>query len=165
MQEIEALLDYLKRHKLYLTTAESCTAGMVVALLAKHPGSGECLDSGHVVYSPAAKKRLLGVSQEILDRFNLTSEEVARAMASGALNGSPANVAVATTGVAGPDPQGQIPAGTLCFAWAFRLADGSIHLFSSTEHFVGERSRILDEAAHFALLRLPQWHAQLLDEG
>ena len=112
MQEIEALLDYLKRHKLYLTTAESCTAGMVVALLAKHPGSGECLDSGHVVYSPAAKKRLLGVSQHTLDNFNLTSEEVARAMAKGALDGSPANVAVATTGVAGPGPQGEIPAGT-----------------------------------------------------
>ncbi len=165
MQEIEALLDYLKRHKLYLTTAESCTAGLVVALLAKHPGSGECLDSGHVVYSPAAKKRLLGVSQEILDRFNLTSEEVARAMASGALNGSPANVAVATTGVAGPEPQGEIAPGTLCFAWAFRLADGSTRLFSSTEQFAGDRSRILDEAARFALLRLPERHAQLLAEG
>ncbi|UQY35474.1 CinA family protein [Pseudomonas fulva] len=165
MQEIEALLDYLKRHKLYLTTAESCTAGLVVALLAKHPGSGECLDSGHVVYSPAAKKRLLGVSQEILDRFNLTSEEVARAMASGALNGSPANVAVATTGVAGPEPQGEIAPGTLCFAWAFRLADGSTRLFSSTEQFAGDRSRILDEAARFALLRLPERHAQFLAEG
>ncbi len=165
MQDIEALLDYLKRHKLYLTTAESCTAGMVVALLAKHPGSGECLDSGHVVYSPAAKKRLLGVSQHTLGNFNLTSEEVARAMAKGALDGSPANVAVATTGVAGPDPQGDIPAGTLCFAWAFRLADGSIQLYSSTEHFAGERSRILDEAARFALLRLPDRHAQLLGEA
>ncbi|MDQ7985992.1 CinA family protein [Pseudomonas sp. G34] len=165
MQEIEALLDYLKRHKLYLTTAESCTAGMVVALLAKHPGSGECLDSGHVVYSPAAKKRLLGVSQELLDSFNLTSEEVVRAMASGALNGSPANVAVATTGVAGPEPQGEIAPGTLCFAWAFRLADGSTRLFSCTEHFTGDRSRILDEAARFALLRLPERHAQLLDEA
>nr|WP_288466455.1 CinA family protein [uncultured Pseudomonas sp.] len=165
MQDIEALLDYLKRHKLYLTTAESCTAGMVVALLAKYPGSGECLDSGHVVYSPAAKKRLLGVSQHTLDNFNLTSEEVARAMAKGALDGSTANVAVATTGVAGPDPQGDIPAGTLCFAWAFRLADGSMQLYSSTEHFAGDRSRILDEAARFALLRLPERHAQLLGEA
>lgn len=165
MQEIEGLLAYLKRHKLYLTTAESCTAGMVVALLAKHPGSGECLDSGHVVYSPAAKKRLLGVSQHTLDNFNLTSEEVARAMANGALEGSPANVAVATTGVAGPEPQGEIPAGTLCFAWAFRQPDGTIRLFSSTEHFTGDRSRILDDAARFALLRLPERHAQLLAES
>ena len=164
MHDIETLLDYLKQHKLYLTTAESCTAGMIVALLAKHPGSGECLDSGLVVYSPAAKKRLLGVSQETLDNFNLTSEEVTREMASGALNGSPANVAVATTGVAGPDAQGEIAPGTLCFAWAFRTQDGVIRLFSSTEHFTGDRSQVLDDAARFALLRLPHWHAQLLAE-
>ncbi|SHL69500.1 CinA family protein [Phytopseudomonas punonensis] len=165
MRDIETLLDYLKQHKLYLTTAESCTAGMIVALLAKHPGSGECLDSGHVVYSPAAKKRLLGVSQQTLDTFNLTSEEVACEMATGALNGSPANVAVASTGVAGPDAQGEIAPGTLCFAWAFRTVGGSIRLFSSTERFAGDRARVLEEAARFALLRLPDWHAQLIDEG
>lgn len=165
MHDIETLLDYLRQHTLYLTTAESCTAGMIVALLAKIPGSGECLDSGHVVYSPAAKKRLLGVSQETLDAFNLTSEEVAREMASGALNGSPANVAVATTGVAGPDAQGDIPPGTLCFAWAFRSDTGAVRLFSSTEHFEGDRSQVLDDAARFALLRLPHWHAQLLAQG
>ncbi|UUD65021.1 CinA family protein [Pseudomonas seleniipraecipitans] len=165
MHSIEALLDYLRQHKLYLTTAESCTAGMIVALLAKIPGSGECLDSGHVVYSPAAKKRLLGVRQETLDTFNLTSEEIAREMASGALNGSPANVAVATTGVAGPDGQDDIPPGTLCFAWAFRSESGEMHLYSSTEHFAGDRSQVLDDAAEFALLRLPHWHAQHLAEG
>ena len=55
-------LDYLKAHKLVLTTAESCTAGAMVALLAAVPGTGEVLESGYVVYSPSAKKRLLGVS-------------------------------------------------------------------------------------------------------
>lgn len=165
MHSIEALLDYLREHTLYLTTAESCTAGMIVAVLAKIPGSGECLESGHVVYSPAAKKRLLGVRQETLDAFNLTSEEIARAMASGALQGSPANVAVATTGVAGPDAQGDIAPGTVCFAWAFRRGSGAIELYSSTEHFEGGRSQVLDDAAHFALLRLPHWHAQLVAQG
>lgn len=162
MGEIESLLDYLKLHRLYLTTAESCTAGMIVALLARHPGSGKCLDSGHVVYSPAAKKRLLGVSQETLDIYNLTSEEVAREMALGALDGSPANVAISSTGVAGPEAQGAIAPGTLCFCWAFRTQAGAIRLFSSTEHFTGDRCQVLDDAARFALLRLPHWHAQLL---
>lgn len=54
-------LDYLKSHKLVLTTAESCTAGAMVALLAALPGTGEVLESGYVVYSPSAKKRLLGM--------------------------------------------------------------------------------------------------------
>ncbi|TBV07865.1 CinA family protein [Phytopseudomonas dryadis] len=161
MQAIQQLLDYLKREHLLLATAESCTAGMIVALLAECPSSGECLDAGHVVYSPAAKKRLLGVSQETLDTFNLTSEEIAREMAIGALRDSPANVAIATTGIAGPEAHDGIEPGTVCFAWAFRHA-GRLQLFSSTERFLGDRPRVLREASRHALLRVPHWHTQLL---
>lgn len=57
---VVAALDYLRHNALLLTTAESCTAGFMVALLAEIPGTGEVLESGYVVYSPSAKQRLLG---------------------------------------------------------------------------------------------------------
>lgn len=106
-----ATLGYLKNNKLVLSTAESCTAGCLVALLAAIPGTGEVLESGYVVYSPSAKKRLLGVSAETIERYGLTSEAVAREMALGALRDSDANVVIATTGVAGPAPESGIPPG------------------------------------------------------
>ena len=112
-------LFYLRTHNLVLTTAESCTAGAMVSLLAAVPGTGEVLESGYVVYSPSAKRRLLGVSQQTIERYGLTSEAVAWEMALGALKDSDATVAIASTGVAGPEPQDGIAPGTVCFAWAF----------------------------------------------
>lgn len=99
MNKIKAVLSYLKENHLILTTAESCTAGQIIHLLAKIPGSGECLDAGFVVYSENAKKRILNVKQNTIDDYTLTSEEVAREMAQGALKHSLANVVVATTGL------------------------------------------------------------------
>ncbi len=91
----------------------------MVALLAAFPGTGEVLESGYVLYSPSAKKRLLGVSAQTIERYGLTSEPVAWEMALGALKDSDANVVIATTGVAGPDPASGVLPGTLGFAWAF----------------------------------------------
>lgn len=114
-----ATIDYLKQHRLLLTTAESCTAGKIITLLSQVEGSGACIECGYVVYSEEAKQRLLGVSAYTIKTFNLTSCEVAREMAQGALRDSPAQVAVATTGLLGPDSIDGIPPGTVCFAWAF----------------------------------------------
>jgi PncC family amidohydrolase len=116
----EDTVDYLRGRLLILTTAESCTAGKIVTLLSEVEGSGELIESGYVVYSPQAKQRLLHVSPLTIETFNLTSVEVAREMALGALRGSSANVAVATTGILGPDDVDGIPPGTVCFAWAFQ---------------------------------------------
>jgi nicotinamide-nucleotide amidase len=157
MQELQQIIDYLKQHRLLLTTAESCTAGTVIALLSDVPGSGGCLESGYVVYSVEAKQRLLGVPLELIQRCNLTSEEVARAMAEGALRDSTANAAVAVTGVAGPDPMDGIPPGTVCFAWAFAGPRG-LQLFSHTEHFQGDRAQVRKASAEYALQRIPYWH-------
>ena len=96
---VHAALAYLKQNHLLLTTAESCTAGAMVALLAGVPGTGEVLESGYVVYSAHAKQRLLGVDPQTIERFGLTSEAVAWEMARGALRDSQASVAIATTGV------------------------------------------------------------------
>jgi len=102
IEDLEAMVAYLMPNKLYLATAESCTAGLIAAALGSVPGGGKVTESGYVVYSPTAKQRLLGVSLATIDQFGLTSEEVAQEMAKGALEDSEANVAVATTGVAGP---------------------------------------------------------------
>ena len=98
MSVSQSVVEYLRKNDLLLTTAESCTAGKIVTLLAEVPHSGELIESGYVVYSPEAKQRLLNVSPETIERFNLTSCEVAQEMALGALRDSTANVAVATTG-------------------------------------------------------------------
>src|SRR5690606_27436565 len=121
------VVNYLRQNSLILTTAESCTAGLIIALLSDAEGCGSVLECGYVVYSVPAKKRLLNVKQATIDQYNLTSEAVAREMAFGALHDSTANIAVATTGVAGPDPVDGIPAGTICFAWGLQLA-GSMQL-------------------------------------
>ncbi|MBB3101723.1 CinA family protein [Azomonas macrocytogenes] len=157
MSNIETLVHYLKEHHLLLATAESCTAGGIIALLASYPGSGQYLDAGYVVYSPEAKKRLLQVQQATIDQFGLTSEEVTLEMANGALRDSPANVVLATTGVAGPDEIDGIPPGTVCFAWVFTGANG-VRRFSSTEFFHGERMAVIKAASVFALKRIPALH-------
>ena len=151
------LVDYLREHELRLTTAESCTAGQIITLLAEVPGSGSLIESGYVVYSPEAKQRLLGVNPRTIDTFNLTSCQVAEEMALGALRDANANVAVATTGILGPEDMDGIPAGTVCFAWAFSL-NGRQALFSRQERFFGSRSQVQLWAAEYALLQLPHFH-------
>ncbi|MBF8723996.1 CinA family protein [Pseudomonas guariconensis] len=157
---VQDVLDYLKAHELVLTTAESCSAGRMVALLAEHPGLGESLESGYVVYSPKAKQRLLGVSTATIERYGLTSEAVAWEMALGALKDSSANVAIATTGVAGPEGTDGIAPGTLCFAWAF---DGEpIAVFTRSQRFFGDRAEVLRQAALYGLTRLRHYHERWL---
>src|SRR4051812_23857465 len=139
---VKNVLSYLKQQKLVLTTAESCTGGQIIHLLAKIPGSGACLDAGYVVYSIPAKIRVLGVKQKTIAKFNVTSEEVAREMAEGAIKNSAAQVAVATTGIAGPESKDGIPKGTICFAWVFSLNENKI-FYSETKLFHGTRAQIV----------------------
>ncbi len=145
-----ATIDCLKQHRLLLTTAESCTAGKIITLLSQVEGSGACIECGYVVYSEEAKQRLLGVSAYTIKTFNLTSCEVAREMAQGALRDSPAQVAVATTGLLGPDSIDGIPPGTVCFAWVYHL-NGAVKVFSRKERFIGSREQVQVLAAEYAL--------------
>jgi len=164
MNTIEATLDYLKARELQLTTAESCTAGKVVGLLSEIPGSGSCIESGYVVYSPEAKQRLLGVSPDTIERHNLTSEAVAREMAAGALRDSPAQVAIANTGLAGPGGADGIPQGTVCFAWGYRRGDDVV-LYSETRHFSGDREAVQLAAARHSLGAVVPYHQRLERES
>lgn len=161
MDDIERIAEYMREHKLLLVTAESCTAGLIAATLADIPGAGELLDCAFVTYSVQAKQRCLGVKDETLEQYNLTSEPIAREMALGALTRSRANVAISNTGVV-DDTDKDIPAGTQCFAWAFRsisVPEG-IAVFSATRRFDGDRIAIRQQSAQFALGQIPIHHAQ-----
>ena len=87
---------------LLIATAESCTGGLLAGLLTEIPGSSDMVERGFVTYSNAAKTELLGVPADLIARHGAVSEEVARAMAEGALRNTPADVAVSVTGIAGP---------------------------------------------------------------
>lgn len=107
-----------------VAVAESCTGGLVAAALTEVPGSSAVLDRGFVTYSNEAKIQLLGVSEDVIDTFGAVSIAVAWSMAQGALKKSGADVAVAITGVAGPDGGSeQKPVGTVVFARAQRGED------------------------------------------
>ncbi|RYD84764.1 MAG: CinA family protein [Verrucomicrobiaceae bacterium] len=107
-----------ERH-LKLATAESCTGGLVANRLTDVPGSSAVFTHGFVTYANEAKRDVLGVPQELLDTHGAVSEPVARAMADGALRVSGADVAVAVTGIAGPDGgTPEKPVGTVFLAWA-----------------------------------------------
>ncbi|MEM7775087.1 MAG: CinA family protein [Pseudomonadota bacterium] len=99
----EALLAQSRINGWKLATAESCTGGLVSALLTEIPGSSDVFDRGFATYSNDAKSALLGVPADLITQHGAVSEQVARAMAAGALANSQADAAVAITGVAGPD--------------------------------------------------------------
>jgi nicotinamide-nucleotide amidase len=106
---------------LVLATAESCTGGWIAQVVTSLPGSSGWFDSGFVTYSNNAKQRLLNVPAGLFSESGpgAVSEETVRAMAAGALANSDASVAVATSGIAGPDGGSEDkPVGTVWFAWA-----------------------------------------------
>jgi nicotinamide-nucleotide amidase len=98
----EDLVRLLRTRQITLVTAESCTGGLLAALMTEIPGSSHIFERGFVTYSNEAKTELLGVSRETLARHGAVSEETARAMAAGALEKSSATMAVSITGIAGP---------------------------------------------------------------
>ncbi|MFM0394885.1 CinA family protein [Paraburkholderia phytofirmans] len=159
MKTPEAAVSFLSSRGLKLATAESCTAGLIASYLAGVSGSGSCLDVGFISYSPSGKVGFLGVDAATIHDYGLTSEEVAREMAEGALRqeGCCANVAVSNTGVADEVPEGDPPAGTQCFAWSFRTHEEGIVTFSETRRFSGERNDVRSAAALYALSRIEHY--------
>ncbi|HTK02814.1 MAG TPA: nicotinamide-nucleotide amidohydrolase family protein [Bordetella sp.] len=155
MTDIAEIAAFMRERSLTLATVESCTAGLIAATLANIPGAGALLDCAFVVYSPDAKHRCVGVPRSVLEKNNLTSEVVARAMALGAAARTPANIIIANTGIT-EAVDDEIPAGTQCFAWAFKAAsnDAAPVIYTGTRRFTGTRHRIRQAAANHALLQL-----------
>jgi nicotinamide-nucleotide amidase len=128
MNRAAALLDAYREKGLKIATAESCTGGLVAALLTEISGSSAVVERGFVTYSNEAKIELIGVPAELIAAHGAVSEPVARAMAEGALAHSRADVAVGITGVAGPTGgTATKPVGLVHFGLA-RKGAGTIHL-------------------------------------
>ena len=119
VSEAEALLVSARMAGLRIVTAESCTGGLIAALLTEVAGSSDVVDRGYVTYSNAAKSQALGVPSEMIATLGAVSEAVARTMAEGALKASSADLSVAVTGVAGPGGgSAEKPVGLVWFATA-----------------------------------------------
>jgi nicotinamide-nucleotide amidase len=121
LKDTERLVALLRKQNLKVATAESCTGGLVAGAITDIPGASYVFDRGFVVYSNAAKHELLGVARELIATHGAVSAEVARAMAHGALMRSFADIAVAVTGIAGPEGgTAEKPVGLVHFACARR---------------------------------------------
>lgn len=143
---------------LRMVTAESCTAGWVAKAMTDVAGSSQWFECGYVTYSNAAKVRDLGVSRQTLDAHGAVSEQTVREMALGALRVSGADVAIAVSGIAGPD--GGVPGkpvGTVWFAAAFRRGDEPV-VECRRQLFNRDRENVRRCSVEFALelvLQLP----------
>lgn len=98
----DVVVSMLEERDMTISTAESCTGGLLSSMLVNVPGASEVLESGFITYANEAKNRLLGVSQESLERYGAVSEVVAREMAEGCAKTAKANVGISITGIAGP---------------------------------------------------------------
>ena len=134
-----------------VATAESCTGGWIAKSITDIPGSSAVFGYGLVSYSNGAKEQVLGVSNATLEKYGAVSEPVVEEMAEGALRLSGADIAVAVSGIAGPDGgTDDKPVGTVWFAWAVR--DGSDALTdTSCERFSGDRELVRELTVAHAL--------------
>ena len=150
IERAEKLGDALKSRKLLLTVAESCTGGGVCQAITEIAGSSEWFDCGFVTYSNASKTGLLNIADSLLAQHGAVSEEIAAAMAEGALANCEAQVALSTTGIAGPT--GAVPGkpvGTICFGW---VVGGVTH--TERKVFAGDRHSVREQTVTYALDRL-----------
>jgi len=144
----EQLGRLLKANGNTLATAESCTGGWIAQSITDIAGSSAWFDRGFVTYSNAAKMQMLGVSAQTLEKYGAVSAETAREMATGALTHSAADVAVAVTGIAGPDGgTTEKPVGTVFIAWADK--NGKTNVVK--KQFSGNRRQIRAQTVASAL--------------
>jgi nicotinamide-nucleotide amidase len=141
----------LRRAGATLAVAESCTGGLIAARITGVAGSSEWFERGLVTYSNRAKQELLGVSAEVLAHAGAVSRECAQAMARGLLVMTPADWAVAVTGIAGPGGgTPDKPVGLVWFAWAHRHGPVDV----DSRRFSGDREAVRAAAVDFALAGL-----------
>jgi nicotinamide-nucleotide amidase len=138
----------LRRRKLMLATAESCTGGWIAETVTMVPGSSDWFERGFVTYTYISKREMLGVKPATLKKHGAVAEAVVREMVAGALARSHAQVAVAVSGVAGPSggTPGK-PVGTVCFAWGRKKRKPR----SETRRFSGDREAVRRKSVEHAL--------------
>jgi nicotinamide-nucleotide amidase len=150
-REAEELGRRLTGKKAFLAVAESCTGGLIAKRITDVAGSSGWFERGLVVYSNSSKQDLLGISPELLARFGAVSRECAEAMARGVLVMTPAQWAIAVTGIAGPGGGSpEKPVGLVWVAWEQR--GGKVE--SEALQLAGSREQIREAAAQAALTGL-----------
>ena len=148
LQLSQHLGEQLQQRNWHIATAESCTGGGVAAAITAVPGSSGWFEYGIVCYANSAKQKLLGVNATTLEREGAVSEAVVIEMARGVLTLAQADIAVAISGVAGPDGGSpEKPVGTVWFAWV----TASKEIKSEVKIFDGDRAAIQKQAVVFAL--------------
>ncbi len=147
LAQAERLLAACRARGWKIATAESCTGGLIAATLTAIAGSSDVVDRGFVTYSNAAKTAMLDVPASLIDAVGAVSEQVARAMALGALARSDADVTVAVTGVAGPGGgTAAKPVGLVWFGLATKAGATTAHVI-----FPGDRSAVRSATVAHAL--------------
>ncbi len=152
LTDARLLLAACRARGVRLATAESCTGGLIIATLTAIATSSDVVDRGFVTYSNEAKHEVLGIPMELIARVGAVSDEVARAMAEGALDRSRADIAVSVTGVAGPGGgSAEKPVGLACFGLACRGQT----VTGDRQVFPGDRTAIRAAAVAyvFAMIR------------
>lgn len=145
--------QYLLARQWYLATAESCTGGWVAETITAVAGSSQWFERGFVCYSNIAKQEMLGVNAVDLQRYGAVSEQVACALAEGALQHSHAHLSLSVTGIAGPDGgSDDKPVGTVWFAWSGR----HFATQSQVQHFTGNRQQVRLQAVMYSLEHIRQ---------
>jgi len=158
---VAALRQRLQQRGQRLCTAESCTGGGMAHALTEVAGSSEWYECGWVTYSNESKMRLLGVPSDLIERWGAVSEAVAAAMASGALEHSAADLAVAVTGIAGPGGgTADKPVGLVWFAWAERERGCR----TARQMFSGDRAEIRRAAVRWGLQQLLDHELKAADD-
>ena len=146
----ETVVHTLQEKGLTIATAESCTGGNIAHRMTMIPGVSEVLRGGVVAYDNDVKHRVLGVSEETLAAFGAVSEPVASQMAEGVRRALGADVAVSTSGIAGPGGGSEAkPVGTVCMAVSTPRGTEAV-----TVHLPGDRARVIDRATTTAIIRL-----------
>jgi nicotinamide-nucleotide amidase len=155
--EVLALADALRRRGWHLTSAESCTGGLIAAACTAVAGSSDWFERGFVTYSNAAKTEMLGVDPALIAEHGAVSEAVARSMAEGAVQHAGVELGVAVTGIAGPGgaTPGK-PVGTVWLAVAMRDRDGGVQLRTERLQLDGDRAAVREQTVRLALRRLQE---------
>lgn len=150
-QDAETLLETCRAKHLKVATAESCTGGLIAGLLTAIPGSSDVVERGFITYTNEAKWQMLNVAPELFKTAGAVSEEVARAMAEGAVSRSHAQLAVSATGIAGPGGgTKKKPVGLVHIAVA-RMDHETLH---ERHVFEGKRDKIRKQAVAAAVALL-----------
>ena len=140
------VVDVLKEKKLTITTAESCTGGMISSRIVNVPGASAVLKQAYVTYCDEAKHTVFGVKKETLEKYYAVSSQTACEMAEGGAKAAGADVCVSVTGVAGPDTEDGKPVGCV-FIGCFYNGNVTVKEYS----FKGNRMEIRSQAADEAL--------------